>query len=190
MSTTTLDPIDILSTGIQPPDELTGDCMICQESLADGQTHRLECGHCYHTTCVIAWFRTGIGTCPYCKDTGVSGGSSRRSRPGHRKLANFRSMISHSRRKDAPDSLVRLVKELRTAEASLEAKRKEADAFESTPHPEMTFSSAGTTYRRLRRAYWRQYSDVAAIKRRIDSYPIIPLIIPKFVRTNPQSYPS
>jgi hypothetical protein len=99
-------------------------------------------------------------------------------------------MICHSRRKDAPDSLVRLVKELRTAEASLEVKRKEADAFESTPHPEMTFSSAGTAYRRLRRAYWRQYNDVAAIKRRIDSYPIIPLIIPKFVRTNPVSYPS
>ena len=47
------------------------ECVICQEAFAGDQQpcHTLEeCGHKFHTTCLIAWFRRGNnGLCPLCR---------------------------------------------------------------------------------------------------------------------------
>ena len=188
------DPIDLLSTGIAPPDGEVGVCMICQEDMSSGATHMLECGHRFHTTCVVAWFRSGRPSCPYCSDTGVSYSPNGRRR--HRdygifaKMPNFRFMISYSRRKDAPDSLVKMVRELRAGEEALAAKKKESAEFSASAHTDMSFSEAASRHRRLRRAYWKQFSAVGRTKRMIDGYPIVPMVIPRFVSVQPTEYPS
>jgi hypothetical protein len=47
------------------------ECVICQEAFAGDQQpcHTLEeCGHKFHTACLIAWFRRGNnGSCPLCR---------------------------------------------------------------------------------------------------------------------------
>ena len=45
------------------------DCAICQESCFEyGPTHKLECGHTFHTNCIVGWFRSGQKSCPICRD--------------------------------------------------------------------------------------------------------------------------
>jgi len=35
------------------------------------QTHKLACGHTFHTDCIMSWFRSKKNTCPYCRCTGT-----------------------------------------------------------------------------------------------------------------------
>ena len=42
-------------------------CAICADDECDHQWHTLECGHSFHTPCILKWFREA-GTCPLCRD--------------------------------------------------------------------------------------------------------------------------
>eukprot|EP00967_Tisochrysis_lutea_P029579 scaffold34582_cov28-Tisochrysis_lutea.AAC.3 len=47
-------------------------CVICADPLADEDAsrappHTLLCGHRYHATCIIDWFRHGPDSCPLCR---------------------------------------------------------------------------------------------------------------------------
>ena len=45
-------------------------CGICLADLNDCPAHKLECGHCFHTQCIIQWFRvSNVGECPQCRAT-------------------------------------------------------------------------------------------------------------------------
>ena len=47
-------------------------CSICWCNLNDQQIHKLECGHKFHTECIIKWFRYGTNKdCPYCRDNPI-----------------------------------------------------------------------------------------------------------------------
>jgi len=41
-------------------------CSICQNTT-EGSIHKLECGHEFHPTCIITWFRSGYTECPMCR---------------------------------------------------------------------------------------------------------------------------
>ena len=45
------------------------DCSVCADALdADDQSVvTLECGHTFHATCIVRWFRIGGSTCPNCR---------------------------------------------------------------------------------------------------------------------------
>ena len=49
--------------------EDSDNCPICFEVLDDeeGNTHKLECGHVFHTNCIINSFRLATATCPICR---------------------------------------------------------------------------------------------------------------------------
>lgn len=54
-------------------------CAVCQDNLTvtNASTHELQCGHVFHSGCIIEWFRRGENSCPVCRDTGaLSSGSS------------------------------------------------------------------------------------------------------------------
>lgn len=42
-------------------------CCICLNEL-ESDTHTLDCGHKFHTSCVITWFRSNNDTCPMCRE--------------------------------------------------------------------------------------------------------------------------
>jgi len=181
------DPIDILATGTQPPLDEGDMCVVCQEPLLGMQVHKLECGHMYHPACIVSWFRSGQDKCPYCGDRGIVPTTGRKNRWG---TPNLASMVSYARRKDAPESLVRMVDSLRAAEELLASRKKLYMDFEKNEPTNISFSRAAMEYRRLKSSYWRQYKSVTLIKRRIDDYPIVRLVIPKFVPVPNQTYGS
>ena len=48
-------------------------CAICAKSMDNEETYTLtECGHTFHTECIINWFRNCNIVCPFCNDIGHS----------------------------------------------------------------------------------------------------------------------
>lgn len=45
-------------------------CIICLNDINDCNKHKLDCGHLFHTECIVNWFRTNNsnGRCPLCND--------------------------------------------------------------------------------------------------------------------------
>jgi len=44
------------------------DCVICKKTLCEETYYPLpECGHIFHTECIMTWFRNGNHECPICK---------------------------------------------------------------------------------------------------------------------------
>ena len=43
-------------------------CAVCLEDVsADTNTHELDCGHVFHSRCIIQWFQRGQLSCPTCR---------------------------------------------------------------------------------------------------------------------------
>jgi len=44
-------------------------CSICLENIYVNESYKLDCGHNFHTKCIIEWFRNYKKTCPMCRDS-------------------------------------------------------------------------------------------------------------------------
>ena len=49
-----------------------GNCVVCQDALGDDSdgVSQLDCGHEFHTHCILGWFRSQQSRCPLCARTG------------------------------------------------------------------------------------------------------------------------
>jgi len=85
-------------------------CTICLARLDEQQTTTLQpCGHSFHTTCIVQWFRSGVSRCPLCNDVGrVPRGIGERCK----------LIRAYARKKDAPPTLKSYVRRLKKAEES------------------------------------------------------------------------
>ena len=43
-------------------------CAVCLSSINEKDNYKLECGHIFHTDCIVKWFRNSNGNCPCCWD--------------------------------------------------------------------------------------------------------------------------
>lgn len=86
-------------------------CTICLARLDEQQTTTLQpCGHSFHTTCIVQWFRSGVSRCPLCNDVGrVPRGIGER----------YKLIRAYARKKDAPPALKSYVRRLKKTEESL-----------------------------------------------------------------------
>ena len=41
-------------------------CAICLSNINEKQNYKLECGHNFHTECILKWFRNSHNNCPCC----------------------------------------------------------------------------------------------------------------------------
>jgi hypothetical protein len=48
------------------PEDDSGNCAICQETLTTPATRIMYCGHSFHTTCISEWFTRSVH-CPNCR---------------------------------------------------------------------------------------------------------------------------
>ena len=43
-------------------------CAVCLSIINEKDSYKLECGHVFHTNCIVQWFRNSNGNCPCCWD--------------------------------------------------------------------------------------------------------------------------
>lgn len=183
-------------------------CVICQETLAGPPTYTLpECGHKYHTHCIVTWFRHrpssqewhegADGRCPMCGNQGINniGGQAmqfRRSRywRGSRfhsegEKARYKVIMREARKPDAPNDLTKLVKKHKMAKESHAAAQANLKALKDKIKTEsVNYSETVTKMRKLRGECWRKARVVEGCQRAITWFPIVPIIIPTPIDIN------
>ena len=103
-------------------------CCICQEPLCEGHTHAMACGHTMHSTCVINWFSRGRTDCPMCRQQQHT--EQQENLPQFSLIERGRFLRTrYSRRKNAPEELLRRIGELRRCEVAWKESRKELRQF-------------------------------------------------------------
>ena len=127
-------------------------CSICHEELdlSGNNIYQLpECNHCYHTNCIMTWFRTGKNRCPLCNNMGVNQHNKATSNnhiissalSGYtwdykKKLLeqDYKIMRRFARKKESPPELKKQVKILIKLEDKFKRyKKEERDFFNSIP---------------------------------------------------------
>jgi len=56
----------LAATDTATPQDDSGNCAICQETLTSPATRIRHCGHSFHTTCISEWFTRSVH-CPNCR---------------------------------------------------------------------------------------------------------------------------
>jgi len=95
---------------------MTEICAICQEDLSDNIYELPECGHKYHTNCIMHWFRTNHNTCPLCQNQGINYTHAlQEANNGHyfgrRVWMNYyKGAATYARKKDSDKEIISKVK--------------------------------------------------------------------------------
>lgn len=96
-------------------------CSICLENINNEQCYTLpECNHCFHTNCIIHWFRMGNTNCPYCNNSGINVSSFK----GRYSKERYKLLRQASRKKNAPQQLKNIVDNLRKLEKQYSENKK------------------------------------------------------------------
>jgi hypothetical protein len=56
----------LAATETSTPEDDSGNCAICQETLTSPATRIRHCGHSFHTTCISEWLTRSVH-CPNCR---------------------------------------------------------------------------------------------------------------------------
>ena len=190
---------------VELPTEDNNICIICQEDLNTAQTYKLpECGHTYHTHCIVTWFRHsptcqnyyegGLdGKCPLCGNQGINNKKSTK----HRRWRNPRNplhiaekeryniVIKESKKPNAPKDLINLVKKMEKVTNELkEAENKSKEYKKNIKDTPQIYNEVRPTIRKLRRDVWVKQSQYEGVKIAIAYFPIVPIIIPTPIDIN------
>jgi hypothetical protein len=119
-------------------------CSICLETLSTTSvtndvktTYKLpECGHAYHTECILHWFRAGNCKCPYCSNSGENNDVNN-SNNGYywyeTFMTKFKEIKQFAKNKNSPSQLtskLEKIKQLDELNINLRNEIKELDNTE------------------------------------------------------------
>ncbi len=194
---------------VQIPTEEEDKCAICQEGLSIAQTYKLpECGHTFHTHCIVTWFRTRPsndnigsfdalvqgGSCPCCGNKGINNISSKKKSRhrlhygfGNSNIINSRLsyLKRYSKRSDSPKELGQLFKKYDSAkEAINKAKENKKKIINSLKTELVDYYDIEKKRREARSKVWNAYRRVSSIELEIAAFPVIPIIIPTPIDIN------
>lgn len=149
---------------------MTESCSICLNDMKE-KCHTLECGHVFHTACLMHWFRSGGKACPLCRSNDNKHNLS---------YMDVRERCSYLRRKarnkTAPIELKRLYSMLLEAEAKFKRVRKERREF-MTEH-----AGLRKKLRKLNDDIWKAERLVSRRKRTLGLFTsseyTIPVVVP------------
>lgn len=172
-------------------------CMICREDLNEAQTYKLpECGHEYHTHCLIAWFRNGDSRCPYCGNKGINHKECKKSRYNSfsfRRRFNrceksdikLSELKKFAKKPDAPKILINQLKKLDESKNRLKICDENLKNFKNKLSKEpIIYKEAKSEILKLRRQKWQAESNVCKMRFFIHELNIVPLIIPQPININ------
>jgi len=159
-------------------------CVICQEEIADTNEplHILpECNHCFHTNCIISWFRSGNNNCPCCGDKGVNNKKDKRRRRygiDFKTLGQLKFLRQYSKRKDAPKKLIKDFKKLDELKDLIEIQKKKINPKHQENDIKVSYKEWKAFEKKERNKYWSLRKRETILSCKITCYPIIPIIIP------------
>ena len=158
-------------------------CSICLDDLTTEQIYQLpECGHVYHTNCILQWMRSGHNKCPYCGNIGECSQSNN----NHNQIIYYYNAYNHdqyiilrqfSRRNDAPIKLKKQVNRLRILEKRLKDTTKQ---FKELELKSGTFKEMKKQHQKIKGEQFSIKSRIRRLKHSIcTSNNITPLILVK-----------
>lgn len=169
-------PMDFAKTmSIVTKENDENNCPICFECLDSKSAYKLECGHEFHSECIIQWFRypENGGTCPMCR----SAGRSLRNKSFMDRKACLKNNIAFSKRVGAPKHLKTLVKRYKTMQKKRRERLAEFRAWKKSEDG-LRFKELHKIYRKGLRNQWAGYRcPEGCLERQIANYPIIPIRI-------------
>jgi hypothetical protein len=165
--------VDIIINPLHTDDDV---CSICLDNLNKEQIYKLpECGHKYHTNCIMHWVRAGHCKCPYCGNNG-SNNEERWCQLSFNK-DQYIMLRQFARRKDAPILLKKQVEQLR----KLEQKQKDINKeYKKLLLKKGRFGDMKQIYAKILRTKYLNNKRIRKLKRTICTCNnIIPLILVK-----------
>lgn len=156
-------------------------CSICLDNLNKEPVYKLpECGHKYHTNCIMHWMRSGHVNCPYCGNNGINNNNNEDEygynfcRYSYDLYILLRKL---SRNKNAPLQLKKHVEKMKILEQKLRDNNKIKKDFLLKSGE---FNEMQKKYRKLCNKSWSISCRIRRMKRTIcNSNNITPLILVK-----------
>ena len=149
-------------------------CSICLNELNLEHAYELpECLHCFHTNCVMHWFRQGNSKCPLCNNNGVIPPGA----PWSAWKSKFTYLRSYSRKKEVPKLLKNKIKSIKKQENKIKLIKKQIKELKSS-HGEFNklYKEYKSLFNKQRRAQWSLRKKKIAL---VDIFNIVPIIIVK-----------
>jgi hypothetical protein len=163
------------------------DCSLCKISLTDKPNYKLQCGHNFHTGCIIDWFRFQSYQCPCC----YSETQLYNALPdlNNNEIFNsylnyidnqiyiaqknyiypsFRFASNEARKKNAPPQLKRLYASYKRLLANHKEKKVELDNYKASELKE--YNVMKKKHRRIYISNYRRLRRIRGMKRRICSF--------------------
>ena len=159
-------------------------CCICHENL-EIETYTLpECGHKFHTNCIMTWFRspTGNNKCPLCNNSGINKLKDLNNLNWNDRmsaLARYKEIRSKARRKDAPKHIKKMIEKLKKMEKQEKERNKNFKEFKKSKNSNKTVAQIYKEYVGFRRKKWDLSRRIKRQKTLIGfQHNIINIIIP------------
>ena len=186
------DPLNVIEqiNSISEENDFQEICVICQDILDNGESDFYtlpECNHCYHTNCIITWFRAGHNNCPCCGNQGVN--SIKDKRENFRRSLYFWDKLYKSdpqfklkrdlyKSNDCPIKLANMFKKYDSLINELDILQEE-NRIDKEERNSLPYKEAVEKIHKLRNKIWLKKKSIRNQIKYIMDYPIIPLIIPK-----------
>lgn len=112
-------------------------CSICYEELnnnvdinetnQNNNIYTLECNHCYHSNCIIKWFRSGHDNCPLCNDSTLD-----TSLGYFHRIETIKEIKKLSKKKVCPENIKKTVEKIKKCEVESKNAMKEFNDFKKS----------------------------------------------------------
>lgn len=139
-------------------------CVVCMESLSTEHAHTMEeCGHRFHSRCIIGWLQRGHLNCPTCRGNLHQTGESDIPAFALRERAKY-IRRTLGRRANIPADLKRILQKLRTAEGKEREYRQTFKEFREANKDIIK------QYQTLRRKRWTHMRSQSRCERLLGLY--------------------
>lgn len=144
-------------------------CAICHDTFEEGGgVHELECGHKFHTACIVPWFRNGHASCPTCRDV-------RQNVCGLFWYDRARLLMRKSRNKNAPTELKLAVEKIRKVKSREQALKRELSEYK------MAHKEVLAKHRQLKQRLWRSTREEYSMRRSLGMMDIVGYRLPPLI---------
>jgi len=177
--------INLLNINQTPTNETI--CIICHEDMYEVTDSKNineeqcimlpECGHCFHTNCIIAWFRTAQsnGKCPLCSSYGIN---NKKTHESYNNRAAFNLIERNIKRNEIPDWLKKEYEKYLLIKGKYNTISEQITNFNDL-NQDITYIEGNKLLGILRRKKWDFWQKLHKKEKEIACVPVVPLILPR-----------